>query len=631
MKGYSMMLLTQHARKYTQMACIVFTLLVMIGVTTAFSPHALAAPTSYGGPSLRLPWLYGNYNISGNTYNCGDHTDKDQFAIDFGLPSGTQVTAVFSGTVHYGSYDGSGYGNNLWVTSSNGYRAVYAHLSSFKVSDGQSVSQGQVVALSGNTGNSTGSHLHFSVRYGGTGSYDGTAQVPEPMSGYTGFGNQSSCVPNHGSWYNPSPGGWWIGPTPSDYTVISSGSQVQVNFRMSDNNNSGLDHGDITYWNSSSNSWQKASNVKMTDNGNGTADVYVVLTMPSAYLEVSVNVYSHNGSYQLAPSGIRHFCPSGSCSANHFPSGGSNTGGSGSGGLNATTFEDFSNGIGAWWTNGNVASTTDGPNTFMRFTPAAQSAAEASKDVEVPALAAYNTIMAQINLHGATLLGNDASALYLDQNGGWKYVSLSNYVQQGLDGWQTVTVSLGDFQDFDQTSSFDRLGFRFWVSSASTVDVGTILFSLRGTATQPFTVYDESLAANWGDWSWCSNNNLADTSHPNTGSNDLSWTVTCQWGGLALHLPSGFDTSTYAAFTFALRASQAGQTVQVSFYDSSGNTGSPVQFDSYGGTPIAGSYTTYTIPITAFQSTGTITGVLIQDISGNSTELAMYVDTMMFQ
>jgi hypothetical protein len=619
-------------RKCALLVYIAVTLLVLVGVLFGFPPRASAASASYSGPTLRLPWLYSSYNISGYTYNCGDHTGKDQYALDFGLPSGTQVTAVFSGTVHYGYYDASGYGNNLWVTNGN-YRAVYAHLSSFKVSDGQSVSQGQVIALSGSTGNSTGPHLHFSMRYGGTGQYDGTAQVPEPMSGYTGFGNQTSCVYNHGSWYNPSPGGWWIGPTPSDFTDISSGNQVQVNFRMNDNNNGGLNHGDITYWSSSSNSWQKVpqSSITTTFYSNGTADVYTVLTMPNAYYEVSVNVYSNNGSYQLAPSGIRHYCPSGSCSASNFPSGGSSNGGSGSGGLNASIFEDFSNGISSWWTNGNVAATTDGPNIYMRFTPAAQSSAEASKDVGVPALSAYNTIMVQINLHGATLLGNDASALYLDQGGSWKYVSLSNYVQQGLDGWQTATVSLRDFQGFDQTSSFDRLGFRFWVSSSSTIDLGTILFSLRGTATQPSTVYDEGLAANWEDHSWCSSNNLADTSHPNTGSEDLSWTVTCQWGGLAVHLYSGFNTGTYAALTFALQASQSGQRVQVSLYDSNGNTGLPVQLDSYGGTPVAGQYTVYTIPITAFRSTSTVTGILIQDISGNNTEPAMYVDTVMFE
>jgi hypothetical protein len=71
--------------------------------------------------------------------------------------------------------------------------------------------------------------------------------------------------------------------------------------------------------------------------------------------------------------------------------------------------------------------------------------------------------------------------------------------------------------------------------------------------------------------------------------------------------------------------------VQVSLYDDAGNTGNPVQLDNYGGTPVAGQYTTYTIPISAFHSTGTVTGILIQDISGNDTEPPMYVDTMKFQ
>ncbi len=633
-------------RRGIHLVCIAFALLVMVVAMIGFSPHAKAAPASYSGPTLRLPWLNGTHQIGGFSYGCGDHDSTfDQDALDFDLGYGTPVTAVFAGTVTTDPNQAGGYGNTLWVTNGS-YRAVYAHLSGFAVSNGVSVSQGQVVGYSGSAG--SGPHLHFSLRNGGSGAYDGTAVVPEPMSGYTGFGHygltydlyqhysdsygpvcgfNKSGEPN----YNPEPGGWWIGPTPSDFTTISSGSQVQVNFRMNDNNNGGLNHGDITYWDSSSNRWQVASGVKTTFYSDGTADVYVVLTMPNAFFEVSVNVYANDNSYQLAPSGIRHYCTQTSCLASNFPSGGSSVGTVAYGGSNATVFEDFSNGIGNWSALGSVASTTDGPNTFMRFTPASQSSAEAWKDVRRPALSAYNTITLQINLHGATLLGNDASALYLDQGGSWKFVALSNYVQQGLDGWQTATVPLKNFQGFDQTASFDRLGFRFWVSSASTIDVGEILFSLNETATQPFTVYDEALAANWGDWSWCSNNNLADTSHPLSGSKDISWIVTCAYGGLALHLPSGFDTTSFGALTFALEASQSGQRVQVSFYDSAGNTGSPVQLDNYGGTPVTGVYTVYSIPVSAFHSTGTITGVLIQDISGNSTEPPMYVDRMMFQ
>lgn len=148
------------------------------------------------------------------------------------------------------------------------------------------------------------------------------------------------------------------------------------------------------------------------------------------------------------------------------------------------------------------------------------------------------------------------------------------------------------------------------------------------SGTQPYAVYDEALAPGWGDWSWCSNNNLADTTHPNTGSYNISWAVTCAYGGLALHLPSGFNTTGYTSLTFTLRASQPGQRVQISLYDSGGNTGSPVQLDSYGGTPVAGGYTVYTIPLSVFQSTTTITGILIQDITSNATEPPMYVDTI---
>ena len=159
----------------------------LLGAMVSISPTAYASTASatYSGPTLRLPWLSGTHQISGYSYNCGDHTGKDQYAIDFDLRN-EQVTAVFDGTVHIGQFDPNGYGNNLWVTNGQ-YRAVYAHLSSIQVTEGQSVTQGQILGISGSTGRSTAPHLHFSLRNGGTGSYDGTAVMPEPMSGYTGF------------------------------------------------------------------------------------------------------------------------------------------------------------------------------------------------------------------------------------------------------------------------------------------------------------------------------------------------------------------------------------------------------------------------------------------------------------
>ena len=87
-------------------------------------------------------------------------------ALDFPCPSGTPVWAGGSGTVITATYHYS-YGNYVMIDHGNGLVTLYAHNSSLAVSSGQHVSQGQVIAYSGSTGNSTGPHVHFEVRLNG--------------------------------------------------------------------------------------------------------------------------------------------------------------------------------------------------------------------------------------------------------------------------------------------------------------------------------------------------------------------------------------------------------------------------------------------------------------------------------
>ncbi len=86
--------------------------------------------------------------------------------IDIAVPEGTPIRAAKGGTVIMASYNG-GYGNYTCIDHGSGLSTCYAHQSSFAVSAGQQVRQGQVIGYSGNTGASTGPHLHFEVRING--------------------------------------------------------------------------------------------------------------------------------------------------------------------------------------------------------------------------------------------------------------------------------------------------------------------------------------------------------------------------------------------------------------------------------------------------------------------------------
>lgn len=87
--------------------------------------------------------------------------------VDWSVTQGTTVTAAAAGTVTRAGWFAD-YGYCVDITHSNGTMTRYGHLSSIKVSVGQSVTQGQAIAASGNTGYSTGPHLHFEIWVGGS-------------------------------------------------------------------------------------------------------------------------------------------------------------------------------------------------------------------------------------------------------------------------------------------------------------------------------------------------------------------------------------------------------------------------------------------------------------------------------
>ncbi len=115
------------------------------------------AGTGSGG----FVWPAPGRSVSGNDFWSG------HMGLDIGAVEGAPIFATDGGTVIYSGPIGGGYGIMVMIDHGNGYQSLYAHLSATSVRCGQGVGQGQTIGLAGSTGNSTGPHLHFEVRYGG--------------------------------------------------------------------------------------------------------------------------------------------------------------------------------------------------------------------------------------------------------------------------------------------------------------------------------------------------------------------------------------------------------------------------------------------------------------------------------
>lgn len=111
-------------------------------------------------------WYYYISSYYGYRKNSNTGAEELHRGVDIVVPTGTFVYAAHDGTVTEATYD-SYYGNYVVITDSKGYTTKYAHMDSLNVSAGQSVKKGDNIGKSGNTGSSTGSHLHIECLYNG--------------------------------------------------------------------------------------------------------------------------------------------------------------------------------------------------------------------------------------------------------------------------------------------------------------------------------------------------------------------------------------------------------------------------------------------------------------------------------
>ena len=98
------------------------------------------------------------------TSNFGRRWGRMHKGLDIKVYTGDTIRAAFDGKVRMAQYDANGYGNYVVIRHPNGLETIYGHMSKHLVNENQNVKAGTPIGLGGNTGRSTGSHLHFETR-----------------------------------------------------------------------------------------------------------------------------------------------------------------------------------------------------------------------------------------------------------------------------------------------------------------------------------------------------------------------------------------------------------------------------------------------------------------------------------
>jgi murein DD-endopeptidase MepM/ murein hydrolase activator NlpD len=134
------------------------------GVAKVLGPGACGSVVDGAVGVGSFIWPANNHFLSGFDYS----PSTNHSGIDIDGNTGDPIYAADNGVVVYAGWNNWGYGNVVVINHGNGWQTLYAHLDTYNVGCGQSVFQGNVVGAMGNTGNSSGSHLHYEMMYNGT-------------------------------------------------------------------------------------------------------------------------------------------------------------------------------------------------------------------------------------------------------------------------------------------------------------------------------------------------------------------------------------------------------------------------------------------------------------------------------
>ncbi|WP_026151685.1 M23 family metallopeptidase [Streptomyces prunicolor] len=166
---------TSRSSRTSSLRTRVAVMAVGLGATAVLGTGVASAASSAVAPKavsakVAASWVdpVKKYTLSASFAQAGGMWQSTHSGQDFAVASGTNVVAAHGGTVvkagGNGAGDGAAYGNAIVIKHGNGTYSQYAHLSRIDVKVGQVVSTGQHIARSGNTGNSSGPHLHFEIR-----------------------------------------------------------------------------------------------------------------------------------------------------------------------------------------------------------------------------------------------------------------------------------------------------------------------------------------------------------------------------------------------------------------------------------------------------------------------------------
>lgn len=131
-----------------------------VGVGTYAAEPASSSTKLYGTGEYSWP-------VNGGYISDPYISNRNHRGLDIAAPGGTEIYAGASGVVRVAGWNSHGYGYYIIIDHGDGYETLYAHCSQLLTNVNETVTKGQLIGLVGSTGNSTGNHLHFEVRYNG--------------------------------------------------------------------------------------------------------------------------------------------------------------------------------------------------------------------------------------------------------------------------------------------------------------------------------------------------------------------------------------------------------------------------------------------------------------------------------